>query len=64
MPDLPGAEVVRESLSHFPGEVLYSEGGLVALVIVGDLRLAFEVLEEPEPVGFGGVRWVDFMGVV
>lgn len=63
--DLPGEAVVRDALAHFGGEVAYTDGALTAVVEVpSGLRLLFEVLEEPEPVGFDGYRWVDFVGVV
>jgi hypothetical protein len=63
--ELPGEEVVRGALAHFGGEVRYTDGALVATVeFASGLRLAFEVLEDPEPVGFHGHRWVEFIGVV
>jgi hypothetical protein len=53
--DLPGDEVVQFSLRHFGRPVTVEEGE--AVVEAGRLRLRFEILEDPEPIGFGGSIW-------
>lgn len=59
--DLPGDEVVRESLRHFRRPVTVEEGE--AVVEAGRLRLRFEILEDPVPVGFSlrASTWVRFL---